>query len=147
MNTKALIRVVAIVSVVMFSITACTTSEDAGQGTIIETTNGAIIVDAETATATVIGIDLATREITLVTASGQKTKHTAVPEALDFYQIKIGDEVRALVTDEVAASVGSNESRTSTSSEAVASSPVGAKRGGVIPRPTKVTAKNRRGKR
>jgi len=141
MNNRDLITVAAIASAVMLALTACSRSKDADQATVIETADGAIAVDTATSTATVTGIDAATRELTLVTPNGKKTKYKAGPDVANFDQIKIGDQVKALLTEEVAVSIGSGRPQTGTSAGEVALAPVGAKPGGVMVQTSQVTVK------
>jgi len=140
MSNKALIRSAAIVPAVLLAITACSGS-NRDQAMVIETADGAIIVDTATATATVTGIDAAKRELTLVTPSGKKTTYKAAPDVANFDQIKIGDQIKALVTEEAAISIGSGGAQTATSGGEVALAPVGAKPGGVMVQTAQVTVK------
>ena len=141
MNNKDLIRVAAIMAAVMLTITACSRSKDADQTTVIETADGAIVVDTVTSTAAVTGIDPATRQLTLVTPNGKKTKYKAGPDVANFDQIKIGDQVKAVLTEEAAVTIGSGGAQTGMSAGEVALAPVGAKPGGVMVQTSQVTVK------
>ena len=74
--------------------------------TAIETADGAIAVDTFTTTATVTGIDAARRELTLTTQNGRREKYKAGPEVVNFDQIRIGDQVKAVLTEEVVVALG-----------------------------------------
>jgi hypothetical protein len=111
------------------------------QSTTIETADGAIAVDTVTTTATVYGIDAAKRVIKLITPDGRKTSYKAGPEVVNFDQLQIGDQVKAVVTEEVAVSIGRGASPIGTSGTGVALAPVGGKPGGVIVDTTETTAK------
>jgi Cu/Ag efflux protein CusF len=121
---------------------ACSTApEGVGETTVIETADGAIIVDTFTTTATVTGIDSAKRKVTLVTPGGTKSTYQAGPEMINFEQIRIGDQVRATVTEEVAVFIGSGAPPSAIAASAVALAPLGAKPGGVRVDTTQVTVK------
>ncbi len=62
-----------LLSLGMLAFTSCSTTGGTEEVAAIETPDGAIIVDTVTATATVTGIDPATRKVTLVTPGGSKT--------------------------------------------------------------------------
>jgi hypothetical protein len=97
--------------------------------TVVETSKGVVVVDTLTITATVKAIDAATRKITLVAPNGAKT----------VYQIKVGDQVKAVVTEEVAVFLGKGATPDGMGATTVALAPVGAKPGGVIVNTEQVT--------
>lgn len=61
---------------------------------------GGASVDTYSQTATVTGIDLATRNITMVTKEGKKITYKAGPEVVNFNQIEVGDQVRAVIAEQ-----------------------------------------------
>ena len=132
----------ALLPAAILTLTSCaTTMEGVEEITVIETADGAIIVDTFTTTATVTGIDAAKRKVTLVTPRGSKSTYTAGPEVVNFAQIRIGDQVTATVTEEVAIFIGSGEPPSAMAGAAVALAPLGAKPGGVIVETLQVTVK------
>jgi hypothetical protein len=132
----------ALLPAAILAFTACATKmEGVGETTVIETADGAIIVDTFTTTATVTGIDSAKRKVTLVSPKGTKSTYVAGPEVVNFAQIRIGDQVRATVTEEVAIFIGSGAPPSAMVGAGVALAPVGAKPGGVVVETTQVTVK------
>jgi hypothetical protein len=132
----------ALVPAVILALTACATKmEGVEQTSVIETADGAIIVDTFTTTATVTAIDAAKRDVTLVTPGGSKTVYRAGPEVVNFAQIRIGDQVKAVVSEEVAIFIGSGVPPSGMAATGVALAPVGAKPGGVIVDTKQVTVK------
>ena len=111
------------------------------RSTITETPHGAIAVDTFTTTATVYGIDAAKRVIKLITPDGRRTSYKAGPDVVNFDQLQIGDQVKAVLTEEVAVSLGSGASPIGTSGTGVALAPVGGKPGGVMVETTETTGK------
>lgn len=140
MNNKDLIRVAAIVPAVLLTIAAWPRPNH-DQAKVVETAGGAIIVNPATATATVTGIDTATRVLTLVTRSGKRINYQAGPDIVNFDLIEIGDRVKAQVREETAISIGSGKAQADTSAGRVALAPVGAKPGGVMMPPAKGTVR------
>ena len=125
----------------MLTIAACSPSVKGTEDvTVIETADGAIIVDTFTTTATVTGINADKREVMLVAPDGRRTTYKAGPDVLNFSQLQVGDQVTAVLTEEVAVSIGSGEATLPTGAGAVALAPVGAKPGGVMVETASVTA-------
>jgi hypothetical protein len=125
----------------MLAFTSCSTPEGTEQISAIETADGAIIVDSFTVTATVTGIDAPKRDVTLVTQNGRKTTYKAGPEVVNFAQIRVGDQVKAVLTEEVAVFIGSGAPPSAIAGVGVALAPVGAKPGGVMVDTKQMTAK------
>jgi len=63
---------------------------------------GQMVVDSITRTDTVVAIDAAQRQIELKHADGKITGYKCGPEVRNFDQIKVGDQVKATVVDEMA---------------------------------------------
>jgi translation elongation factor P/translation initiation factor 5A len=127
---------------VMLTIAACSPSVKGTEDTtVIETADGAIIVDTFTTTATVTGINADKREVMLVAPDGRKTTYKAGPEVVNFSQLQVGDQVKAVFTEEVAVAIGNSAATLPTGGSAVALAPVGAKPGGVMVETANVTAK------
>lgn len=109
--------------------------------TLIETPDGAIIVDTFTATAMVAAIDASKRKVTLVSPDGHKTTYKAVPEVVNFGQIRAGDRVKVVLTEEAAVFIGHGAPPSAMAASGVALAPVGAKPAGVLVDTMQVTAR------
>jgi len=62
---------------------------------------GGEVVQTSTINATVTGIDSAKRKVTLVTKDGKKVTVKAGPEVVNFGQIRVGDQLKATLTEEL----------------------------------------------
>jgi hypothetical protein len=103
---------------------------------------GGVMVGTYQETATVTAIDREKRKVTLVERDGTKGVFTAGPNAVNFDQIQIGDQVKATVTQELAVFVRkSGEPSSDGGVTTIALSPVGAKPGALVADTTEVTAK------
>ena len=131
----------ALLPAAILTFTACSTMEGVEDTTVIETADGAIIVDTFTTTATVTGIDSAKRKVTLVSPGGSKSTYTAGPEVVNFAQIRVGDQVKATVTEEAAIFIGSGAPPSAMAGAVVALAPVGAKPGVGLVETAQVTVK------
>jgi hypothetical protein len=131
----------ALLPAALLTFAACSTMEGVEKTTVIEMADGAIIVDTFTTTATVTGIDAAKRKVTMVTPGGSMSTYKAGPEVVNFAQIQIGDQVKAVVTEEVAIYIGSGAPPSATSGIAVAFAPLGAKPGRAVVETAQVTVK------
>jgi len=60
---------------------------------------GGIIIETYEGTGTVTAIDAATRSVTLERPDGKKATFKAGPEVRNFAQIRVGDKVKATLTD------------------------------------------------
>ncbi|MGH9845069.1 MAG: hypothetical protein ACREEM_40655 [Blastocatellia bacterium] len=141
---KNFIRLItlALLPAAILTFTSCATKmEGVEETTVIETADGAVVVDTFTTTATVTGIDTAKRKVTLVSPSGSKSIYKAGPEVVNFAQIRVGDQVKATVTEEVAIFIGSGAPPSAVAGAGVALAPVGAKPGGVFVETSQVTVK------
>jgi hypothetical protein len=89
---------------------------------------GGTLVETYNLTATVTGIDLSSRKLTLVSPDGKKAVVKCPPEVVNFDRISIGDTVRATVTDELTVAMANAAAAPVASSAAVvAVAPKGAK--------------------
>jgi hypothetical protein len=131
----------AMLSAAMLAFTSCSTTDGTGEVDLIETPDGAIIVDTFTTTATVTAIDAAKRKVTLVSPGGSKTTYKAGPEVVNFSQIQVGDQVKATVTEEAAIYIGQGAPPSARVGAGVALAPVGAKPGGEFVETAQITAK------
>ena len=131
----------ALLPAAILTAAACSTMEGVEKTTVIETADGAIIVDTFTTTATVTGIDSAKRKVTLVSPGGSMSIYKAGPDVVNFAQIRIGDQVKATVTEEAAVFIGSGAQPSATGGVVVAFAPVGAKPGRVVVETAQITVK------
>jgi hypothetical protein len=103
---------------------------------------GGVVVATHKMTATVTGIDAANRKVTLVTPNGNKTTVKCGPEVINFDQIRVGDQLKVTVAEELAVSMAAEGAPPSDGGAvAVALAPKGAKPGGVVASTVQVTAK------
>jgi hypothetical protein len=107
----------------------------------IETPDGAIIVETIHMTGTVTAIDLARRKLTLVSPGGRKSTYKAWPEVVNFNQIRVGDQIEAGVTEQVAIFIGSGAPPSVVTETTVIIVPEGAKPGSVIVDIAQITVK------
>ena len=63
---------------------------------------GQMVVDSLTRTDTVVSLDAATRQVELKHADGRITGYKCGPDIRNFDQIKVGDQVKATVVEEMA---------------------------------------------
>ena len=102
---------------------------------------GGVVVNTVDVSARVTAIDKANRKVTLLAPDGEKYQVKVGPEAVNFDQVKVGDLVKATVTEELVVYL-EEEGASSGSGEAgvVALAPKGAKPGGVVAQVRQVTA-------
>lgn len=101
----------AILPALLLAAVACskgmsgTTSES-----VVAGPSGAIVTETFSTTATVVAIDQAKMKLTLQTPDGKKTSFKASPSMTNFSQLRVGDQVNAVVTEQVAIAIwkGSN---------------------------------------
>ena len=93
-------------------------------------------------TASVTGIDAANRKVTLVSPDGKKTTVKCGPEVINFDQIRVGDQLKVTVAEELAVYMATDAAPPSDgAATVVALAPKGAKPGGVVANTVQVTAK------
>ena len=135
----------ALLPVAMLTLASCSSTP---KGETTTSTNyqsgvpGGVMVTTYKKTATVTGIDKATRKVTLVDKAGTLTTVKAGPEVANFNQIEIGDQVKATVTAQLVVSVRkpgepSDDGVTAT----VKWAPLGAKPGDRLESTMEITAK------
>jgi len=100
---------------------------------------GGVFVNTVDVSARVTAIDKANRKLTLLAPDGEKYPVTVGPEAVNFDQIKVGDLVKATLTEELVVFMD-DEDAPADQGEAgvVALAPKGAKPGGVVAQVTQV---------
>jgi hypothetical protein len=102
---------IAVLPALLLAAAACskgmsgTTSES-----VVAGPDGAIVTETFSTTATIVAIDQANRKLTLQTPDGKKTSFKASPSMTNFPQLRVGDQVNAVVTEQVAIAIwkGSN---------------------------------------
>ena len=99
---------------------------------------GGVMVQTVELTATVAAIDKATRKVTLVSPDGIKKTVKAGPEVINFDQIRVGDQLRVTVTEELVVEMG-EPGDTDRGAALVALAPKGAKPGGIIAEAVQIT--------
>ena len=141
-NNLLKLAALSLAAAAMLAIAACSNKVKGTEDTsVIETPDGAIIVDTFTTTATVTGINTEKREVTLVAPEGRKTTYKAGPDMVNFNQLQVGDQVKAVYTEEVAVAINASQATLPTGGEGVAVAPVGAKPAGVMVDTAAVTGK------
>lgn len=126
------------------SFTACSsTSDDEGKGATVvtETPGGRAETTTHTTTATVTGIDAPNRRVTLTSRDGQRKTYTLGPNVRNFDQIRIGDQVKTTLTEEVAVSLARGGTPSSGEGTVVTRAPEGGTPGGVIANTRQITGK------
>jgi hypothetical protein len=130
-----------------FILTSCSsTSTPEGEGATIVATEkgvpGGVIVETYQVTATVTAVDPATRKVTLVTPAGKKTVFKAGPEIANFPQIRIGDQVKATLTEELVVFMATDAPpQGQGTASVVALAPIGAKPGALVAETVQVKAR------
>lgn len=112
------------------------------EGSSATTAGGAMAMETTKATATVVGIDPASRMVTLKRPNGQVVNVTAGEEVRNFDQIKVGDTVTAEYTQALSLDLkkGGSGIRKSVERETAARMPEGAKPGGAVGREITILA-------
>jgi len=135
--------VLALIPTALFVLAACATTPSGEEDVaVMETPDGAVIIETFRTSAEVTAIDAEKRKVTLKTSDGKKTTFKAGPEVVNFDQIQVGDQVKATVTEEIAVSVRRDgEAPSDSAAGAVAVAPVGAKPGVLMADTVEVSAK------
>jgi Cu/Ag efflux protein CusF len=135
----------ALLPAALLAFSSCST-EPKGEGTgvtaIRQGEAGGVRVETYKETATVTGIDKATRKVTLVTKDGSKSTVKCGPEVANFDQIEVGDQVKAIVTEQLVVFVRNpGDPSGDGAATAVLLAPLGAKPGALMANTEEVTAK------
>jgi hypothetical protein len=141
---NVIIKIIAL-ALILAAMPMFTSCAKPPQGTVeiiaVATPEGATIVETTTLTATVKAINSSKRKLTLVYSNGSKSTYKAGPEVVNFDQIQVGDQITAVVTEEVAIFVGSGAPPSGMAATGVVLAPVGAKPGGVFVDTEQITVK------
>lgn len=149
MQSVALKRVLAAVLPAALLTLACCSSdkppaprtESAGSTTVQPGVPGGVAVDTHTMTANVLHLDAASREVLLATPDGRKERVKCGPEVRNFEQIRVGDQLKVTVAEEVAVYMASEGTPPDAAGASlVALAPKGAKPGGVMASTVQVVA-------
>lgn len=100
---------------------------------------GGVIVNTLEVRAKVTAIDQTTRKVSLMGPDGKQFTVKAPPEAINLDQVKVGDMVKATLTEELVVFVGNQASSGDLAAAVVALAPKGAPAGGVVAAVTQVT--------
>jgi len=137
----------ALLVAVLLTLAACATTTPPPPAqvntatTVQEGVPGGITVNSVEVTAKVTAIDTKNRTATLLLPDGEKETVKVPPEAVNFDQVRVGDIVKATLTEEVV--VYLDEEGASVPDEYAAGvelAPKGAQPGGVVAEAVKVTA-------
>jgi len=151
-NTSKLI-VLSLVPVAVLVCTSCSTDSSGEGGTAATASReastqrgvpGGTVIDTYQITAKVAEVDHAKRTYTLETADGRRTPYKAGPEVINFDQVRVGDRVKATVTDALVVRVrDKGEAATSADGETgvIAVTPRGAKPGVLMADTIEVTTR------
>jgi hypothetical protein len=103
---------------------------------------GGTITTGTTATATVVAVDPAHRTVTLRSPDGTMSTYQVGEEAVNFDQIRVGDQVKATYVESLAVALRkADEPPSVEESQAITRAPKGAMPGGVIVNTTELTAR------
>jgi Cu/Ag efflux protein CusF len=118
------------------------TGEVGGAAGVTKGVPGGTVVQTYELKASVTAIDKAARKVTLMDATGIKTTVKVGPEAINFDQIRVGDQLELTAAQELVVSVtGEGETPSDGGAQVVALAPQGAKPGAILAETTQVTAK------
>ena len=147
MGRKALkLTVLALLPVIVLTlISGCNKSKGKVETTTIskyqEGVPGGVVVETHKMTAVVTGVDAARRMVTLEGHDGKKTTIKCGPEIVNFDQIRVGDHLKVVLTEQMAVSMAADNSLPSDGqATAVTVAPKGAKPGAMIATAVQVTA-------
>jgi hypothetical protein len=137
--------IIALTPAAMLAFTSCSSEpkiEPSTSAAYQQGVPGGIFVETYKNTATVTAIDAATRKVTLVTPDGRMDTFKAGPEVVNFDQVRVGDQVKATVTERLAVYMAKDNPLASEGEAAlVALAPKGAKPGALMANTVQVIAK------
>jgi hypothetical protein len=141
LNTTAL----ALFPAAMLTLTSCSSTPKVEPTTTAAYQHGVpggIIIETYKNTATVTAIDAANRKVTLVTPDGRMETFKAGPGVVNFDQIRIGDQVKATLAQQLVVYMAKDAPPASDGEAAlVALAPKGAKPGGLMANTVQVIAR------
>jgi len=107
---------------------------------VLQTPTGAEIVETAQLTATVAGINYDTRDIVLLGSEGNRIIYKVNKSAVNFDQIKVGDQVKVTATRHLAVSLSKDKAPRAAEGVEVTLAPKGAMPGAVVASTSEVTA-------
>jgi hypothetical protein len=129
----------------MLAFSSCSSTRQGEAATAVATQEGVpggVFVQTGKVTATVTAIDAADRKLTLVGRDGKKNTFKAGPEVINFPQIQVGDQVNAVVTEEVVVFMANDAPATGEGAATkVALTAAGAKPGGLVAETVQIKAR------
>jgi hypothetical protein len=129
----------------LLALTSCSSTPEGQSASMVATQTGVpggIRVDTYKTTATVTDIDAADRKVTLVSPEGKKTTVKCGPEVINFDQIRVGDQLKVTVAQELVVYMAKGNPPADQGQAAlVALAPKGAKPGGLMANTVQVIAK------
>lgn len=149
MKAKALtLTTMALYAAAMLILTSCSstspapTAETTSATTYQQGVPGGVVVETHKVTATVTAIEAAKRTVTLTHRDGKTDTVKCGPEVVNFDQIQVGDQLKVILTEELAVSMVTEGASPSDSATTVVTlAPKGAKPGGLIAETVQVTGK------
>ena len=137
--------VIALTPAALLALTSCSSTpkiEPTTSAVYEQGVPGGVVVETYKNTATVTGIDAASRKVTLVTPDGRKETFKAGPGVVNFDQIRVGDQVKATLAQQLVVYMAKDNPPASDGEAAlVALAPKGAKPGGLMANTVQVIAK------
>jgi len=137
----------ALLFAILFTLAACATTTPPPPAQVNTATAvqegvpGGVTVNSVEVTAKVTAIDTKNRKATLLLPDGEKETITVPPEAVNFDQVRVGDIVKATLTEEVVVYLDEEGASVPDAYAAgVELTPKGAQPGGVVAEAVKVTA-------
>jgi len=146
-STVSPTNTLALLFAVLFTLAACATTTPPPPAQVNTSTAvqegvpGGVTVNSVEVTAKVTAIDTLNRKVTLLLPDGEKETVKVPPEAINFDQIRVGDIVKATLTEEVVVYLDEEGASVPDAYAAgVALAPKGAQPGGIVAQAVKVTA-------
>jgi Cu/Ag efflux protein CusF len=132
----------ALATALVLGLGSCSKGMKATETTdVTQTSAGAVAVETITMSASVSAVDMEKRKVTLTQSDGTSQTYKAGPDVANFDQLQVGDQVKAVVTEQIAVNIEKNGPAPSASATAmVALAPVGAKPGGLMAETLQETA-------
>lgn len=137
----------ALLFAVLFMLTACATTTPPPPAQVESSTAiekgvaGGVTTNTVEVVAKVTAIDMKNRKATLLLADGTKTTVKVPPEAINFDQVKVGDMLKAVLTEQVVVYIDdAGASVPDGYAAGVALAPKGAQPGGIVAETVQITA-------
>ncbi|MDF7799704.1 hypothetical protein P4C99_09515 [Pontiellaceae bacterium B1224] len=136
------LTMLAAVPAMILGVSSCKTGMGGVESqNVVALPDGVLMVDTVTINATVTAKDLTNRKITLKSdTTGETKSFKASPDMTNFDQINAGDQVQAVVTDEVAIYLGAGAPPSETVTGGAMVSPDGTSPNGIVVATSSVTA-------